>query len=155
MLRHDLAVAHPIRRKEHLKHVPDYLIPASMRGAAGAGSSGGSGAKKKRRKVGGQAEKRIQQSKMKDPLMNAGAVEGEGGGEVDGGGDGDRDEAQAAGPSGGKIFTQSELARQSEQSTSGRRAWQQRHKKGKFNPNAAKKNSHRVEGAFVKSKKYK
>lgn len=55
----------------------------------------------------------------------------------------------------GKMFTSSELAHQSHKSTSGRRAWQERHKKGKFNPNFGKKNAHRVAGTFTKSKKYK
>jgi ATP-dependent RNA helicase DDX56/DBP9 len=30
VLRHDKVVLHPARRLEHLKHVPDYLMPAGM-----------------------------------------------------------------------------------------------------------------------------
>jgi hypothetical protein len=154
VLRHDLSTAQPIKRKEHLKYVPDYLVPASMR-TTGAGQPGSGAAKKKKRKVSGPADKRIQASKMRDPLLNPGAVEGDDEGDADGDDGDDQGAAAAANDNSNKIFTESELARQSSQSTSGRRAWQMRHKKGKFNPKAAKKNSHRVAGTFTKSKKFK
>ena len=38
---------------------------------------------------------------------------------------------------------------------SGRKDWKERHKKGKFNPILARKNQHRQEGSFIKSKNYK
>lgn len=149
VLRHDTAIAHPIKQKDHLKHVPDYLIPASMRSIANT-----SNGKKKRRKVSGQSDQRIQKSKMKDPLLSAGAETAAAATGV--GADGDDDDADApGGDNADKIFTTSELANQAYRSTSGRRAWQERHGKGKFNKVQAKKNSHRVEGTFTKSKRYK
>jgi ATP-dependent RNA helicase DDX56/DBP9 len=50
VLRHDKAISHPIMPKEHLKYIPDYLIPPSMKGVI----SGNVGAnrKPKRRKTG-------------------------------------------------------------------------------------------------------
>ena len=166
VLRHDLAVAHPIKRKEHLKHVPDYLVPASMRaasagsGAGGAGygygAGGGRNGKKKRKLAAGQAERRMQQSKLRDPLLNAAALD-QGQGDGDGNGEGGEgaEGGGGGGKAGSKVFTASELSRQAQESTSGRRAWKQRHKKGQFNPNAGKKTAHRVDGTFTKSKKYK
>jgi hypothetical protein len=41
------------------------------------------------------------------------------------------------------------------ESTSGRKKWQARHKKGSFNEKQAKKSSHRLPGSFTKSKAYK
>lgn len=122
--------------------MPDYLIPSSMRSVASTGP------KKRRRKVGGQAETRIKQSKLRDPLLAAGAGAGSGEAEED-------NEDEGGGDNADKIFTQSELARQSHSSTSGRRAWKMRHKKGVFNPKNTSKNQHRVAGSFVKSKKMK
>lgn len=147
MLRHDSAIAHPIKQKEHLKHVPDYLIPTSMRSIANTTSG-----KKKRRKVGGQSDQRIQKSKMKDPLLNAGTKEGA---TLVVENDNDDDDETAGDGNASKVFTSSELSSQSARSTSGRRAWQERHGKGKFNKASAKKNAHRVEGTFTKSKRYK
>lgn len=148
VLRHDTAIAHPIKQKEHLKHVPDYLIPASMRSIADT-----SNRKKKRRKVSGQSDQRIQKSKMKDPLLGAGAETAAAA--TGAGADGDDDDAELGEDNANKMFTSNELANQSSRSTSGRRAWQERHGKGKFNKASAKKNSHRVEGTFTKSKRYK
>lgn len=31
VLRHDKAIVHPLRQHNHLKHIPEYLVPSSMR----------------------------------------------------------------------------------------------------------------------------
>ena len=69
VLRHDKAVLHPIRQLDHLKAVPEYLIPVSMRSIVTphAGSRG----KNKRKKLSEShtnAEQKMKQSKSKDPL---------------------------------------------------------------------------------------
>ncbi|CAN0345972.1 unnamed protein product, partial [Discosporangium mesarthrocarpum] len=30
ILRHDKSVLHPLRKQEHLKHIPDYLMPQGL-----------------------------------------------------------------------------------------------------------------------------
>ena len=30
VLRHDKSVLHPLRKQEHLKHIPDYLMPRGL-----------------------------------------------------------------------------------------------------------------------------
>jgi ATP-dependent RNA helicase DDX56/DBP9 len=179
VLRHDKAIMHPIHQKEHLKFVPEYLIPHSMRSVASAGA----GRRKKRRRPqsgGGQEglERRLQQSKKRDPLMggladdtgaadggdadiggssagadadaSTGARGGDSGGDRDGGdGDGAEDREE-------RVFTSGEIKGGSlGRSTSGRQQWKLRHKKGKFDTKNAKKNSHRMAGSFIKSKQYK
>jgi ATP-dependent RNA helicase DDX56/DBP9 len=149
VLRHDKAILHPIKQKDHLKHVPDYLIPTSMRSVANTSNK-----KKKRKnmKSGHTAEARSMQSKMKDPLQNPDLdtntstidttnndINGGGGDNVN---EGDRD----------NVYTNTE---QLGSSISGRKAWQIKHRKGKFNEKASKKNAHRTPGAFLKSKQYK
>lgn len=144
VLRHDVAVAHPIRQKEHLKHVPDYLIPASMRTVASNRNN-----KKKKRKLTQQGsasqDKRRQISKSRDPLLNAEGDLNDGDGEVDqrlqkestsydDDGDGDMEE-DGTDDNNDKIFTNSELG----SSTSGRKRWQMQHHKGKFSKKSLSK----------------
>lgn len=160
VLRHDKAILHPITQKDHLKHVPEYLIPQSMRSVA---NTTGGGKRKKRRKAPSQGvDRRIQQSRQKDPLLGgssssssgeaADAGAGEGAGEGTGADFGDEggggDEGEGTGDSG---FT----GGGGKAGLSGRQEWKMRHQKGKFNAKQGKKNEHRVKGAFVKSKKYK
>jgi hypothetical protein len=67
VLRHDKAILHPIRQHTHLKHVPEYLIPTSMRRVAVLKTKKAN--KKKRKSAPGMThDKRVQKSKMNDPL---------------------------------------------------------------------------------------
>ena len=143
MLRHDNAVHHPIRSKEHLRHVPEYLVPSSMRAAAV-----GRNDKKKRRRqragldAGQTQDQKRQNSKSRDPLMSVSS-------KVDSA-DSESSTAKAAPPE--RIFSGSEsLGR----STSGRQKWKMSHKKGKFNPKKQKGESLGVAGSFTKAKRYK
>jgi hypothetical protein len=107
--------------------------------------------KKRRTQNGGdgQAERRIQKSRMNDPLMSGslstGAGEGEGSGP-----------AEVAAPA-DRVFTASDMSHGlgKTSSSSGRQQWKMRHQKGKFDSKKANKESHRTPGAFVKSKQYK
>ena len=141
ILHHDKSVSHPIQRKEHLHNVPKYLIPASMRGVAGAGSN--KKTKKRKREGGAAADKRIANAKSRDPLSDASAVKASEEGE-------NNNVQEIFEAEGGPTF-----ALRKGDSTSGRKAWQQNHKKGDFNKNKAKKNAHRVAGTFTKSKRMK
>ena len=160
VLRHDKSVLHPIRTKEHLKHVPDYLIPASMRSVAtprdmkrkkrkrAAGLRDGSG--------GGTREQRQRQAKAKDPLQcfEAGSI----GGTMDDGDDDDVGEGDDEGflvdsseSPADRVFTNSESIGKS---TAGRQRWQMRHKKGKFS-SKSKSDPRRTPGSFASLKKYR
>eukprot|EP00602_Paraphysomonas_sp_CaronLab_P010101 CAMPEP_0185037304 /NCGR_PEP_ID=MMETSP1103-20130426/31514_1 /TAXON_ID=36769 /ORGANISM="Paraphysomonas bandaiensis, Strain Caron Lab Isolate" /LENGTH=614 /DNA_ID=CAMNT_0027575225 /DNA_START=381 /DNA_END=2225 /DNA_ORIENTATION=- len=149
VLRHDKAVMHPIRVKEHLRHVPDYLVPVSMRSVAGNRNKSN---KKKRRRAqagadGQTQEKRRQISKSKDPLF-AGSDEG-------GSASAESSSAAASQPSPAgqsRVFSNSETLGYS---TSGRQKWKMAHKKGKFNPKKGKKDSLGVSGSFTKAKAYR
>ena len=153
-LRHEKAILHPIRQKDHLKHVPEYLIPASMRSVvnikgkrkkrSGAGRAQGQG---------GSQEQRIKRSRMNDPLLNPEA--GEAGeaepGEMQTTGAGaDKDDTGVSDSVPDKVFTEAELA--GRRGASGRTMWKMKHKKGKFNPKV-KKPTNRVAGSFIKGKK--
>ena len=163
MLRHDKAIAHPIRQKDHLKNVPEYLMPVSMRGVSNVRNKGGRRAKKRKAAgtAGSSSEQRVQQSKKRNPLYGGGGDgDNDGADGGDGGGDGDSGEpaVKASRPSastseGNKIYTSNDVL--GESSMSGRKQWKLRHKKGAFNPKAAKKNDHRTPGSFIKSKNYK
>ena len=130
VLRHDKAILHPIKQKEHLKYVPEYLIPASMKGVVTT-----TGHKKKRRKVnqhGVHADKKITKSKNKDPLMNLPPSD-----EII---DPTMSAAEAA-PKGTYITDKNEAGenlytwRESQAySTAGRKQWKQKRKKGQYNP---------------------
>jgi ATP-dependent RNA helicase DDX56/DBP9 len=146
-LRHDKAIAHPIRQKDHLKHVPEYLIPVSMRSMVSV-----RGKKKKRRanKVSSSQEQRVKKSKMNDPLMQPQGSQNEAEGPIDI--DDGADDADDAGETEQRVYTEKEVLGRS---SSGRNQWKAKHKKGKFNPKTAKKNTHRVAGSFMKSKPFK
>jgi hypothetical protein len=146
VLRHDKAVLHPIRMKDHLKHIPEYLIPASMRAVAANRNN----ARKKRKRVGGLTqEKKRQQSKARDPLYAAASTEGEQPQE------GERDEGEeavGAEEPRERVYTSSETLGRS---TAGRQKWKASHKKGKFSAKTTKKNSQILPGSFTKTKRYK
>ena len=120
--------------KEHLKHVPDYLVPASMRSVAANRNS----SKKKRRRPqeGSTQEKRRQLSKSRDPLY----------------GGGKQSKNSDVGDAAEDRLFPSNVS--SSQTISGRQKWKQSHKKGKFNPKA-KKNSPLLAGSFTRTKRYK
>lgn len=161
MLRHDKAILHPIHQKDHLKHVPQYLIPHSMRSIVRPNTGKRS---KKRRVQGngdGEVSRKIQQSKMKDPLIGgtaslstetgtgSGSDANVGGIDIDansGNGYGSAKEF-APGVSSYKVAKTPTMA--------GRQQWKARHQKGKFDLKKTNKESHRMTGAFVKSKQYK
>jgi hypothetical protein len=153
VLRHDKAILHPIHQKDHLKHVPEYLIPRSMRSVVRTNT--GRKGKKRRTQGGGdgQVERRIQKSRMNDPLMGGSASTGEEGGEGEGSGSGP---AEVAAPA-DRVFTAGDMSHGmgKTSSSSGRQQWKMRHQKGKFDSKKANKESHRTPGAFVKSKQYK
>lgn len=132
VLRHDKAIKNPITPKEHLKYIPDYLVPQSMKGIV-TGNSGGN--RPKRRKSAQSSlsvDKKVQNSKMKDPLLNPPTSSGE----------------VASAP------MESTVAWSDSQnySTSGRLQWKARHKRGEFNP---KNKSSRSPGTFTRGKKLK
>ena len=68
-LRHDRAL-HTVKQKTHLKNVPDYIIPKTLKRMATATSSGGGG-EKKRFKGGrsSQAKRKFERNKA-DPLKS-------------------------------------------------------------------------------------
>jgi len=145
VLRHDKAIAHPIRQQDHLKNVPDYLLPASMRGATVLQNKKG----RKRKPAGstGSAAAGVEQSRKRNPLYNPeGAEEG-----------GSSRASSASTMPQAKVFSNNDCLGDS---MSGRKMWKQKHKKGAFNPKVAKGSQHRVAGTFandskVKSKKAK
>lgn len=119
---------------------------------------------KKRRVQGngdGEVSRKIQQSKMKDPLIGgtaslstetgtgSGSDANVGGIDIDansGNGYGSAKEF-APGVSSYKVAKTPTMA--------GRQQWKARHQKGKFDLKKTNKESHRMTGAFVKSKQYK
>jgi ATP-dependent RNA helicase DDX56/DBP9 len=150
VLRHDKAIAHPIRQKDHLKSVPEYLMPISMRGVSNVKKNSKRGKKRKMAPGSGSSEQRVAQSKKRNPLYSADSAGdadgGDGGAE---GGDGDAGNAE------GDFEPATAGDSADAGGMSGRKEWKMRHKKGTFNPKAAKKNEHRTPGSFIKSKKYK
>ena len=133
VLRHEKGAAAPIVAKSHLRHVPDYLVPRSMKGVQQIKVAA------KRRRTGGSQNQRIACSKSKDPLQGGSAATEE--------------TAAAAEP---VAYTGGEPSGLGlHESTSGRKAWQAKHGKGTFNKAEAKKNQHRMKGSFIKSKAYK
>ena len=156
MLRHDKAILHPIHQKDHLKHVPEYLIPHSMRSVARTNT--GRKGKKRRTQGGGdgQVERRIHASKRNDPLM---------GGNSSSSSSSSGDAENASEPGSGsvsqakvdRVFTAGDMSHGlgKTSTSSGRQQWKMRHQKGKFDSKKANKESHRTPGAFVKSKQYK
>ena len=107
--------------------------------------------KSKKRKaktnVRGQSqEQRMLKSKQNDPLYQAPDNEGA---YIDA--DADADEPLSV-PEESRVFSTKEASNLG-RSVAGRREWQARHKKGKFNQKQDQKNSHRVKGTFSKVKK--
>lgn len=88
-------------------------------------------------------EQRMLKSKHNDPLYQA----PEDSAEVD-------EQHEAAAPEEIRVFSTKEASNLG-RSVAGRREWQARHKKGKFNEKHDKKNAHRVKGTFSKAKQYK
>ena len=146
MLRHDKAILHPIHQKDHLKHVPEYLIPHSMRSVARTNT--GRKGKKRRTQGGGdgQVERRIQSSKRNDPLMGGSSNSS-----------GDVESAAVPQEKVDRVFTAGDMSHGlgKTSTSSGRQQWKMRHQKGKFDAKKMNKESHRTPGAFVKSKQYK
>ena len=68
-LRHDRAL-HTVKQKTHLKNVPDYIIPKTLKRMAAA-TSGGGGGERKRFKGGrsSQAKRKFERNKA-DPLKS-------------------------------------------------------------------------------------
>ena len=109
VLRHDKAILHPIHQKDHLKHVPEYLIPRSMRSVVR--TNNGRKGKKRRTQGGGdgQVDRRIQKSRMNDPLMG-GATMSAGAGDSEGGEAGPGSaSAEASGPA-DRVFTAGDMS---------------------------------------------
>jgi len=136
VLRHDKAVMHPIKQKEHLKNIPEYLVPASMRGVANSAK------KKKKRKLqaaGGQSqEKRRAMSKSKDPLFSgssAGTTSGA---------------SKSPAVTKERVYTTGDTLGHT---TAGRQKWKMSHGKGKFSKH--KGSNHGVQGSFTKTKGYR
>jgi ATP-dependent RNA helicase DDX56/DBP9 len=138
VLRHDQSVAHPIKQKHHLKHVPNYLVPVSMRSMADSNS----GRKPRRRNNNISTEKKIQKSKMRDPLVaaTAGATADEAEGN-----DNDANEMEAP---------EMESVGLGKSKASGRSQWQQRHHKGQFS-NKKRENENKLPGSFSTLRKFK
>lgn len=139
VLRHEKGAVAPIVAKSHLRHVPDYLVPRSMKGVQQTKVAA------KRRKTGGNQNQRVASSKSKDPLQGGGAAAASEASEAS------SDAAPAPVAYSGDDASGLGL----HESTSGRKAWQAKHGKGTFNKVEAKKNQHRMKGSFIKSKAYK
>lgn len=133
VLRHDKAILHPIRQKDHLKFVPEYLIPSSMKSVVNMKSTKKRKNKRKNPAGGSNEDTRAKKSKMNDPLYNSGKSQ-----------DQNQGEATEVIEYSGKV--ESNYGR----STAGRKEWKQKHKKGEFNPKLQKKNSKFVPGTFGK-----
>ncbi len=142
VLRHDKGILPSHRVQEHLKHVPDYLLPEGMR----VGVDPAAKKRKRRRRAG---KKRAQgqgtdpqRRKDNDPLQHFATEEDEedeedgGGKRAKGGGAEEEedafesgDEADGAVPMEQRIYGENEKLGES---TAGRVRWQKMHKKGKF-----------------------
>lgn len=144
VLRHDKSILHPIRQKPHLKNVPSYLIPTSMKSVVDLDTKKSKKRKAKTNVRGQSQEQRMLKSKHNDPLYQT--LEDE---------NVDVDEAlEQPSEQESRVFSTKEASNLG-RSVAGRREWQARHKKGKFNQKQEKKDSHRVKGTFSKAKQYK
>ena len=121
---------HPIRPKEHLKNVPNYLIPATMRGVVPVNTKT---SKKKKGKSNGSVDRRLQSAKNNDPLSAASLLD----------------------TSTGLPVSDDRAPMSMNESTSGRKKWQENHKRGKFNEKQKRKNAHLTPGTYNKAKKMK
>lgn len=178
VLRHDKTHLNPTHLKEHLKFVPEYLIPVSMRSIA---NSTASQPKKKRKKAGAvgglSQQQRIDRSKMRDPLRSLGKEEksqsarvtttttsettsaGASGGEVvyddaqsSAGGEVVEQHVQEVEVEEERVYTTGEAKSSLGRGISGRKEWKMRHKKGQFNSKIVKKFSNQMPGSFNRKK---
>ena len=67
-LRHDKAL-HTVKQKTHLKNVPDYIIPKTLKRMATATSSGGGERKRFKGGRSSQAKRKFERNKA-DPLKS-------------------------------------------------------------------------------------
>lgn len=130
VLRHDKAILHPIQQKDHLKFVPSYLIPDSMKAVA---QVQGNRRRKRKAPAAGSSNPSAKKPRSKDPLYSGGSSNSSG--------------AAASAATGG---AEDKSYRQYGQGQSGRKEWKQRHKKGEFNPQVQKKNAIKTAGTFQK-----
>lgn len=139
VLRHDKAILHPIQQKDHLKFVPSYLIPDSMKAVA---QVQGNRRRKRKQPSGGAATQSGQghakKPRAKDPLYA--------------GSDNNNSSNSSSGKPGGEDAGGDGKYRQYGQGQSGRKEWKQRHKKGEFNPQLQKKNASKTTGTFQKKR---
>lgn len=174
VLRHDKSVIHPIRQKVHLRAIPSYLVPNSMKAVAQIQTT----TKKRKSKSKGQStESRIMKSKRNDPLNqpmehdneeegegeetyqhanddNEDIKEGRADIDYDADADADADDTQKEADNGEtnpRVYSSKEVSNLGK-TISGRQEWQLRHKKGKFNEKHLKKFAHRTPGTWSKSK---
>jgi ATP-dependent RNA helicase DDX56/DBP9 len=138
VLRHDQSIAHPIKQKHHLKHVPGYLVPTSMKSVADTNPHKGRPRKNKNM----SAEKKIQKSKMRDPLVAAAA--GTHADVVEAENEADDDKAAPTGSDTGS----------SKSKFSCRNQWQERHRKGKYS-DKKRTNENKLPGSFSTLRKFK
>lgn len=170
VLRHDKAVIHPIRQKVHLRAIPSYLVPNSMKAVAQIQTTG---KKRKSKSKGGQStESRIMKSKRNDPLNQPIDNDEDGGAgynDTEGNEDGEGDqiddnyendiddneytshEAVDQDDGNSRVYTSKEVSNLG-RTISGRKEWQLRHKKGQYNEKHLKKLAHRTPGTWSKSK---
>ena len=126
-LRHDKRAV-PSHKQDtlHLAHVPDYLVPTSLRAATGADARYAPGASRKRRRHEARSSD-PRRNKAADPLQSFSAHPGAAGNAK--GGAADNVKLYSKGDDTGAVL-------------SGRRAWKQRHSKGEYSrkakPNAIK-----------------
>ncbi len=142
ILRHDKAVTHPIRPKEHLKSVPEYLVPPSMRTVSNTNQT-----QHKRKKRKSSSNANIQQAKLKDPLMNPDVDNND----DDAAGDEDVEMEDGEGNEGEEIDRE-KIFVDYEKAQSGRNIWKMKHKKGAFKQ-GKKKNTDYVSGSYQKDKR--
>ena len=111
----------------------------------------------KKRKAGGGQEKRILKSKLNDPLNQPDKyLEAEGGDSEEEVFDGPQEATSLVREEPQKRIFSSREASNLGSSSAGRREWQAKHKKGKFNTMQAKKKAHLTPGTFNKNvKNYK
>jgi ATP-dependent RNA helicase DDX56/DBP9 len=140
ILRHDKAILHPIRHQDHLKFVPDYLIPQSMKTLAV--QTKGKNNKRNRRNNLKRKLTSSGDSRSKDPLFNAHVLDKQ---DDKDGQDDDQDDGEDAGD------VQHD---RNKGNVSGRKKWKMQHHKGAFNPINQKRNERRTPGTFLKSRKY-
>ncbi|CAM9475589.1 unnamed protein product [Scytosiphon promiscuus] len=164
VLRHDKSVLHPLRKLDHLKHIPDYLMPRGLQ----TGQDPTQRQRKRLKRARGGAKRRLGQGqdqgrrKDNDPLQTFEASElGADGSYGPGGGgprerrDGDHDGGEEEDPK--EVAKRMNEERESRvmqtgdfsgESTSGRRRWQQRRGKGKHGGGGNKGRSKKTANRF-------